>query len=533
MLRHTSSSLAAALVAAALAATPLAAQHDHHAMPGQQLGRVSFPTSCRADVQPMFERGVAALHSFWFEAATATFDSVARADERCAMAHWGAALTLAYNPFTMAPPTEERRVNALAHAERAMTLATTPRERSWAWAVKVLYEEPTPGLPGHRKRLRAHEEAMKALHEAHPDDAEAAIFYARAVIANAPPTDLTFARQLHAGQLLEPLFAKRPDHPGLAHYVIHTFDSPKLAKQGLEAARRYASIAPSAPHALHMPSHIFTRLGYWQESIETNRRSANAEPVPDAAVHPLDYLVYAYLQLGKDEEARKVVDKLLNLEDRFYAGVIGYNYAAMPARYALERSDWARAAALQPVPNAPAFADAVTRFAIAVGAARSGDLPKAKAAVAVLGTLRDTLRGRNDSYWATIVEAQRLAASAWIARAEKRDAEALQLARQAAELEETVEKHPVTPGPLLPARELEADLLAETGRAAEALRAYEATLQREPGRARTLHGAAQAAALAGRRDAARKYYAELLALMKDADATRPEPAAARKFLATR
>ena len=520
-------------VASLLAALPLAAQHDHHAMPGQQLGKVSFPTSCRADVQPQFERAVAQLHSFWFDAATATFDSVARADDKCAMAHWGAALTLAYNPFTMAAPTEERRTNALAHAERAMALATTPRERSWAWAVKVLYEDPTPGLPGHRKRLQAHEDAMKALREAHPDDIEAQVFYARAVIANAPPTDLTFARQLHAGEVLEPLFAKQPDHPGLAHYVIHTFDSPKLAKHGLDAARRYASIAPSAPHALHMPSHIFTRLGYWQESIETNRRSADAEPVPDAAVHPLDYMVYAYLQLGRDAEARKVVDRLLNIEDRFYAGVIGYNFAAMPARYALERSDWARAAALQPVPNAPAFADAVTRFAIAVGAARSGDVPKAKAAVATLATLRDTLRARNDGYWATIVEAQRLAAAAWVARAEKRNAEALQLAKQAADLEETVEKHPVTPGPLLPARELEADLLAEAGRPAEALRAYELTLAREPGRARALHGAASAAALAGKREAARKYYSALLELMKEADSARPEPAAARKFLASR
>jgi tetratricopeptide (TPR) repeat protein len=519
--------------ASLLAAVPLAAQHDHHAMPGQQVGSVSFPTSCRADVQPAFERAVAMLHSFWFDAATAAFDSVAKADDRCAMAHWGAALTLAYNPFTMAAPTEERRVAALAHAERALALATTDRERAWANAVKVLYADPTPGLPGHRKRLQAHEEAMQALRAAYPDDVEATIFYARAVIANAPPTDLTFARQLHAGEILEPLFASRPDHPGLAHYVIHTFDSPKLAKQGLAAARRYAGIAPAAPHALHMPSHIFTRLGYWQESIETNRRSANAEPVPDAAVHPLDYMVYAYLQLGRDDEARKVVDRLLNIEDRFYAGVIGYNLAAMPARYALERSDWARAAALQPVPKAPPFADAVTRFANAVGAARSGDLPRAKAAVAKLEEIRDTLRGRNDAYWATIVEAQRLAASAWVARGERRTTEALQLAKQAADLEETVEKHPVTPGPLLPARELEADLLAALGRHAEALRAYQATMEREPRRARALHGAAVAAAKAGKRADARRYYAELLDLMKEADSARPEPAAARKFLASR
>ena len=530
MRNTTRVALVAALV---VAAAPAGAQHEHHAVPGQQIGKVSFPTSCRADVQPMFERAVATLHSFWFDAATATFDSVARADAKCAMAHWGAALTLAFNPFTMAPPTEERRTAALAHAEQAMALATTDRERAWAYAVKVLYEEPTPGLAGHRKRLQAHEDAMKALRDAWPDDVEASIFYARAVIANAPPTDLTFARQLHAGEVLEPLFATRPDHPGLAHYVIHTFDSPKLAKQGLDAARRYASIAPAAPHALHMPSHIFTRLGYWEESIETNRRSANAEPVPDAAVHPLDYMVYAYLQLGRDEDARKVVDRLLNIEDRFYAGVIGYNLAAMPARYALERNDWKRAASLAPVRGAPLFADAVTRFAVAVGAARSGDVPRAKEATAALATVRDSLKGRGDGYWATIVEAQRLAASAWIARAERRPAEALQLARQAAELEETVEKHPVTPGPLLPARELEADLLAELGKPAEALRSYELTLEREPRRARALSGAASAALAAGRKAEARKYYAELVEQLKNADAARPEVAAAKKFLAAK
>ena len=527
-IRHT---IAGAVALAAIAAMPAQAQHDHHA--GGQVGAVVFPTSCAAAVQPRFERAVAMLHSFWFEEASASFDSVAAADPSCGMAHWGSAMTLLYNPFTMIPPTEERRRSALAHAERALALAKTERERGYARAALALYADTTPGLPGHRARLKAHEEAMRALHEAHPDDAEAAIFHARAIITNAPPSDLTFARQQAAARILEPLFERHADHPGLAHYIIHTFDSPRMATQGLAAARRYASIAPAAPHALHMPSHIFTRLGHWQESIETNKRSAAAEPVPDAAVHPLDYQVYAYLQLGRDDDARRVVEKAVNLEDRFYAGVIAYNYAALHARYALARGDWARAAALEPPRAAPPFAVAVTHFARAIGAARSGKAASAHVDLAALARIRDTLKARGDGYWPTIVEAQRLAAAAWVARAEGRNDVAMQLAREGAELEESVEKHPVTPGPLLPARELQGDLLAELGRPADALAAYEQTLTREPRRARALFGAARSAELAKRDAQAKRYYAELLEQMKEADASRPEASAARKFLATR
>ena len=520
-------------VAATLAGTAASApaQHDHHA--GGQVGAVSFPTSCAAAVQPRFDRAVAMLHSFWFEEAAASFDSVAAADPSCGMAHWGAAMTLLYNPFTMTPPTPERRVAALARAERALALATTERERGFARAAVALYADTTPGLPGHRLRLRAHEDAMRALHEANPEDAEAAIFHARAIITNAPPSDLTFARQQAAARILEPLFERRPDHPGLAHYIIHTFDSPRMATQGLAAARRYASIAPAAPHALHMPSHIFTRLGYWQESIETNKRSAAAEPVPAAAVHPLDYQVYAYLQLGRDEDARRVVEKAVNLEGRFYGGVIAYNYAAMHARYALERGDWAAAAALEPPQAAAPFAVAVTHFARAIGSARSGKAAAAHVEIAALARIRDTLKARGDGYWPTIVEAQRLAAAAWVARAEGRTDEAMRLAREGAELEESVEKHPVTPGPLLPARELQADLLAELGRPADALAAYEQTLTREPRRARALFGAARSAELAKRPTEARRYYSELLEQMKEADDARPETKAARRFLASR
>jgi tetratricopeptide (TPR) repeat protein len=516
-------------VAALATAAPLFAQHDH-AAPGQTLGKVSFPTTCAASQQGAFDRAAAMLHSFWFQEANKAFSDIAAADSTCAMAHWGVAMTLWGNPFVRQPIAANAQRAGLAAAERAAALKAHAdhREQMYIDAALALWRD--ADRLDHNARLARHEAAMKQLYDMHREDSEAAMFYARAVIANAPPTDLEFKRQLVAAGMLEPLFEQHPDHPGLAHYIIHTFDSPKLATHGLAAAKRYAAIAPAAPHALHMPSHIFTRLGYWEESIETNRRSANAEPDSNAAVHPNDYMVYAYLQQGRDGEAWKVVSRAREASDRYYGAILGYNAAAMQARYPLERSNWRDAAAL-PVPRGSVpYVEAVTRFARAIGAARSGSVVQAKADLGALETLRDSLKAINDSYWATIVDAQRLAAAAWVARADGRNDEAVRLARQGAELEETVEKHPVTPGPLLPARELEGDLLMELGRPADALRSYEATLLREPRRARALFGAAQAAEKSGNRPAAERRYRELLDLMAAADASRPEPKAARAFL---
>jgi tetratricopeptide (TPR) repeat protein len=359
---------------------------------------------------------------------------------------------------------------------------------------------------------------------------EAAIFHARTIVANASPTDKTFAAQLRGASILQPLFDAHPQHPGLAHYLIHAYDAPQLADRATKAAFAYADIAPDAPHALHMPSHIFTRLGYWDESIETNARSARAEPDSNAAVHPLDYMVYAYLQQGRDNDARRVVERIKRIDDSFYGGLLGYNFTAMPARYAIERGAWAEAAALALPTGAPPYAQALSHFARAIGAARSGDAAAAGADVAELGRLKAALDAANDSYWATVVEAQRLAAAAWVARADGDDERAVQLARQAADLEETVEKHPVTPGPLLPARELEGDLLLELGRAADALAAYTRTLEREPRRARALFGAARAAEQAGNAATAAARYRELIELMEKADPSRTEVQAARAYL---
>ena len=500
---------------------------------GSAVGTVSFPTSCSTAAQPVFEEAVAKLHSFWFEEARATFEEVMRLDPGCAMARWGIAMTMWGNPMTRAAPPDERVAMARAAIAEAETLAgsITARERAYLDAAAALYE----GHPevGHIDRMRAHEEAMRAVMEANPNDPEAAIFYGRIVVGNAPPDDLTFSRQLRAAEIMEPLFQERPDHPGIAHYLIHAFDAPPIADDGLAAALRYADIAPDAPHALHMPTHIFTRLGHWEESIELNARSAAAEPDPDAAVHPLDYMVYAYLQLGRDREAGEVVARARDIPDRFYGGLIGYNFAAMQARYALERNRWEEAAAV-PIPvGALPYVEAVSRFARALGSARGGRLEEARAEAATLAALEGRLRDMNEAYWATVVGAQRLAAEAWIARASGNDAEALRLATAAADQEATVEKHPVTPGPLLPAAELLGDLLLELRRPADAGAAYARTLSTDPGRARALYGAARAAEAAGDNVAAAGYYGDLLTLLEGADAERPDLVAARAWQARR
>jgi tetratricopeptide (TPR) repeat protein len=373
---------------------------------------------------------------------------------------------------------------------------------------------------------------MKSIVDRFPSDAEAQIFHAIFRVANAPPTDLTFTQQKDAAQLLTRLYRQQPKHPGLAHYIIHAFDSPPLANLALDAARQYAEIAPAAPHALHMPSHIFTRLGYWDESIKTNRRSADLEPTPGGKSHPMDYMVYAYLQQGRDDAALAVIKEIGgNATGEYIAGALGsYNALAMPARFALERDDWKGAASLKVTLAAPAAeAVAVTHFAKGLGAARSGDVALAKQEVAALAKIVADLTARKDAYWPIVVDAQRMAVSAWVAHAEGRHAEALRLAGEAANKEELVAKHPVTPGPLIPARELLGDILMVHTQPAQALVAYEATLKREPNRTRTILGAARAAKAAGQNDVAKKYYRSVIDIL-DPRTTRPELAEAKAFV---
>jgi tetratricopeptide (TPR) repeat protein len=443
------------------------------------------------------------------------------------MAHWGTAMSFWGNPMARVAPSEENTAQAVAAVARAEALAAgaTPRERAYIESVAALWRDPES--TGFLDRMRAHEAALQAVVETNPDDTEAAIFHARMMIANADPADLTFARQQAAAEILLPLFEAQPQHPGLAHYLIHSFDAPPIAESGLEAARRYAEIAPAAPHALHMPSHIFTRLGYWDESIETNRRSAAASPDSNAAAHPLDYMVYAYLQQGRDGEAKQIVDRITN-PDYAFNSLYGFNFLAAQARYALERGDWETAAAM-PIPEegALAFVEAISRFARAVGSARDGRPEMARPDLDALEVLESDLAEGGEPDWAVRVGAQRMAAEAWTLWAEGDRENALDTARRAAELEETVEKHPITPGPLLPARELYADMLLESGDADAAQAAYEATLVREPRRARALYGAGRAAELAGDTEAAARHAAGLLQLMDRADPERPEPTWAR------
>jgi hypothetical protein len=511
-------------------ALPVAAQDHQHHPTAEEVGAVRFETSCAPAVQPDIDRAVAMLHSFWFPAALSTFEDIARRDPACSTAPWGIAMTLMSNPFIAEVPPPAMLRDGRAAAERAVELAQrqTARELGLARAVLAFYATEAD----HRTRMEAHAAALGQVAEQTPADPEATIFHARALIGAAPLDDLAFRMQRRAAALLEPLFERMPLHPGLAHYLIHAFDSPQLAHLALDAAFRYADIAPAAPHALHMPSHIFTRLGYWDESIEMNRRSAEAEPVRDAAVHPMDYMVYAYLQKGQDAAALAEVQRARNLPDRFYGGIMGYNFAAMPARYVLERGAWQEAGALPTADQAAPFVAALPRFARGIGAARSGALDHARAEAEQLAEQLRRLEATPSSYdWHSVVRAQRLAVLAWIARAEGDTERALETARAAADLEETVEKHPVTPGPLLPARELLGDMLLELGHHREALVAYEATLEREPRRARSLFGAARAAELAGDRPRAEARYRELLELMAEADAGRAEPRLARAFLA--
>jgi tetratricopeptide (TPR) repeat protein len=521
--------VSSAVLPVVLGSAATAQEHAHTGTPGK-LGKVEFEVTCAAEVQPKFERAVAMLHSFWFDAADAAFKEINAADPNCAMAYWGTAVTLQGNPMTRVSPSPAALQQGLAAAERARELVGTASHREQMYVDAVLSYYRDHATRDHATRMKSLEEALQALHRMHSEDMEAAIFYARTLVANAPPSDQTFAKQLQAAEIMQALFDRHPDHPGLAHYLIHAYDAPSLAARATHAAKAYSAIAPAAPHALHMPSHIFTRLGHWDESIEMNTRSARAEPDSNAAVHPLDYMVYAYLQQGRDADAQRVVARAVSLPDRFYVGLLGYNFVAMPARYAVERNDWKAAAALKLPAAAAPHTEAVTRFARAVGAARSGQPEQARTEVAALVTLRDALRAQNDAYWATIVEAQRLGAQAWITFATGDTQGALRTAREAAELEETVEKHPVTPGPILPARELLGDLLLKAGNAAEAQQAYEKTLEREPRRARTLFGAARAAEKAGAVAQAQRHYRELLQVMEKGDPTRPELQAAKQFL---
>lgn len=532
-----------AVAVAVLAASVAAGQeHDHAAGSSEKLGNVRFATSCDAAVQPAFDRAMALLHSFEFGPAIEALRGVAQADPSCAMAHWGIALATWGNPFAAG----QKPAAALQRGQDAVTQARaagarTERERDYVAAVAELYRDPEQR--DQRSRVLAYRDAMGVLAGRYPDDMEASIFYALALAQAVPPTDKTYADLLKAGALLEPLFAQHPDHPGLAHYIIHTYDVPPLASHALAAARRYAEIAPSAPHALHMPSHTFTRLGYWQESIDTNIRSAataKREKATSEELHASDYQMYAYLQTGQDNEARRLLESLPEIASRFDSAATGsaapgiageFALAAIPARWALERQRWSEAASL-PEPRAGgfAYAEATTWFARGLGAAHLGQRPLGRTAQDALQRIHDRLAAGNEQYWAGQVDVMARTVAAWLALADGRTADALDEMRKAADLEDATEKNALTPGPLAPARELLGEMLLEAGQPKRARAEFAATLKKEPNRFRALAGAARAAARAGDRAGARDLYAELLAVCVRGDKPgRPELVEARRL----
>ena len=479
-----------------LFAVPVMAQEHQHGEhhPKEELGEVNFPISCKPESQTEFNRAVALLHDFWYAEAEKTFSKITMDDPECGMAYWGIAMSN-YHPI-WAPPNEKEMTNGRTAAEKASAMsAKSDREKAYIAAISTFYKD--SDKLNHAARAKKYEQEMQKVHQQNPEDQEAAIFHALALLGTADITDKTYAVQKQAADLLNPLVEKAPNHPGIPHYIIHSFDYPPLAKLALPAARSYAKIAPSSPHALHMPSHIFTRLGLWEESIQSNIASAEKaknhvqKVLPGAGsfdqVHAMDYLVYAYLQLGEEGKAAQIAKEasaIQKLDVNNFAAA--YAFAAMPARLALERHRWKEAASLEVQPawfpwETFPHMEAITHFAVGIGAARSADLEKARKASDRLAAIHKTLEGK-DPYWAKQVQIQQKSVNAWITFAEGKKKEAVEQMREVSALEDTTEKHAVTPGAILPARELLADMLLETNEPALAKAEFEKSLAIAPNR---------------------------------------------------
>jgi predicted Zn-dependent protease len=512
----------------------------------ERLGEVNLPISCSPAAQQKFNRAVAMQHSFFFPETVKAFTAIAETEPSCAMAYWGIAISQRPNPLVGPFPGDvlKRGWEAIGQARAASQ--KTEREIAWIEALAAYYQDYAT-VP-QQKRTANYEAAMAQLWERYPDDAEAGIFYALALNEAADPADKTYVRQLKAAAILEKLEAKYPDHPGIPHYIIHSYDYPELAMLGVLAASRCARLAASAPHALHMPSHIYSTLGMWQEAINSDRAAddetiaytarVNPQAAADPAKNPgryhfLDFLTNAYLQLGQDQQAKRIVDARDSVAE--YPAGFRYSghtaFAAIPVRYAFERAAWVDAAALA-IPKTPfAQAEAIAWFGRAIGAARSGDMTKAKEAIDQLGVLKDRLAKANDDYWTGQVVIQQQAARAWPALAEGRKPDAIAAMRQAADLEDRSGKTVAMENRLSPIRELLGELLLDADEPAQALTEFEASLRNNPNRYRSFAGAAKAAERAGDRAQAWSYYKKLVALAAKADGGRPDLVAAKQYLA--
>ncbi len=509
----------------------------HHPLSAAQVGSVHFSTSCSKSLSADFNRAVALLHSFQYEHARRAFGDLSRRDPACAMAQWGVAMSHYHgmwgNGDTAAGRSALRRAQAIAAANSK----TTAREKAYIDALTAIYREDDQDMQAHAV---AFEQKMASLQAAYPADGEAAIFHALTLVITAPKTDRTFTNQRKCGEILEPLFKKQPHHPGIAHYIIHCYDNPVLAERGLDSARLYARIAPASAHANHMPSHIFTRVGQWEDSIRSNAKSAQLAAEAEATsangeardqrLHAMDYLEYAFLQSGRVTEAKAVLDRMSALRPVAGLTLTGdYALAAVPARYAAERGDWNQAANLQIRKEGVPWAQAITWAAVGIGSARSGNLDRAAQAEQALASLRDVIAGQNNPYWSNQTEVQRREVAAWIAQKPSKGGDAVAMIRSAVELEESMDKDAVTPGAVTPAREMLAEMLLLENHPRESLSEYEAVLRVAPNRFNALYGAAGAAEASGDQAAANRYFRKLTEIAVGEE--RPELATARRKLA--
>jgi len=532
-MRSLKAVLASILIFVSLA---LGQEDHHHALTEEEVGSVHFFTSCRTELAGSFNGAVALLHSFQYEQARQAFTEIATQDPQCAMADWGVAMSHYHGMWDNGDLAAGRAALEKATQVGAGNPKTTARETAYIGTLAEIYREDDKGIGVHAQAL---EQKMGALQAAYPEDDEAAIFHALSLAITAPKTDKTFANQRKCGEILEPIFAKHPHHPGIAHYIIHCYDNPVLAEQGLGAARMYARIAPASAHANHMPSHLFTRVGSWDESISSNIKSVELAAAAEAAskngeardqrLHAMDYLEYAYLQSGRVGKAKEVIEEMNSLPALKGLTLTGdYALAAMPARYAIELGKWGQASQLRPRQDGVAWAEAITWAAIGIGSARSKNVERAAQAEPKLGALRDAIAKQNNSYWSNQVEVERREVAAWIAEKNGKAADALQLARSAAELEESMDKAAVTPGAVTPGREVLAELLLLEHHPKESLAEYESVLKIAPNRFAALYGAATAAEEAGDATAAANYFRKLTQVTVGEE--RPELKKAREKL---
>ncbi len=526
-----------AILTSVLFFAPLALgqEEHHHALTEEEVGSVHFVTSCRADLAGSFNRAVALLHSFQYEQARQAFSEIASQDPQCAMAQWGIAMSHYHGMWGNGDLAAGRAALEKAKQVAASNTKTTARENAYIEALAEIYREDGKGIGVH---AQAFEQKMGALQAVYPQDEEAAIFHALTLAITAPKTDKAFANQRKCGEILEPIFATQPHHPGIAHYIIHCYDNPVLAEQGLGAARIYAKIAPASAHANHMPSHLFTRVGSWDESISSNIKSAELAAAAEATskngeardqrLHAMDYMEYAYLQSGRVNKAKAVLEEMTSLPPVGGLTATGdYALAAIPARYAIELGSWEQASRIRPQEGGAPWAEAISWTAIGIGSARSKNLERAGQAEAKLAALRDAAAKQDNSYWSNQIEVERREVAAWIAQQNGKSADALQLMRSAAELEEGMDKASVTPGAVTPAREMLAELLLQH-HPKESLAEYAAVLKTAPNRFNALYGAGRAAEASGDASAAANYFQKLTEIAVGDE--RPELKTARQKL---